>query len=187
MTEIDQKTLNGLRASDQCLRSLLQAMGVYAEFVGFEKSLRGRVLEPILNHAKALLIAAPGWNRIRIICAERLALAGEAEIPHLHWFPADELEAKNTPMSAYNTKQGAGALRPMGRLSLFKNVYSVLGHLGQAMNKLKDTNKITGSREGVVQGKDAKILEIIIVGSLAGGTGAGTLVDMACRRRAWWR
>jgi hypothetical protein len=115
---------------------------------------------------------------------DRVKQGGEAEIPHLHWFPADELEAKNTPMSAYNTKQGAGALRPMGRLSLFKNVYSVLGHLGQAMNKLKDTNKITGSREGVVQGKDAKILEIIIVGSLAGGTGAGTLVDMAWLARA---
>lgn len=93
--------------------------------------------------------------------------------PHLQWFPAEVYFEKNLPRAAYNTIQGAGAVRQMGRLSLFHAVPTILAHLEQAIVTLQD--KVTGQ----IGTQDTRLLEILIVGSFAGGTGAGTLIDMA--------
>jgi|SaaInl7_200m_RNA_FD_contig_51_616856_length_5942_multi_11_in_0_out_0_2 hypothetical protein len=114
---------------------------------------------------------------------ERVESGQSAQLSHLHWFPAKELIERGLPQAAFNTTQGAGAYRTLGRLSLFHSVYSVLGHLEQAMTKLK--TEVRGTRSEVQDGStDIRLLEIIVVGSLAGGTGAGTFIDMAWLARS---
>lgn len=114
---------------------------------------------------------------------ERVMSGEEATLPHLHWFPAKEMIERGIARAAFNTTQGAGAYRTLGRLSLFHSIYSVLGQLEQAMNNL--AGEVQGTRSGVAQGTgNNRLLEIIIVGSLAGGTGAGTFIDMAWLARA---
>jgi hypothetical protein len=95
---------------------------------------------------------------------------------HLQWFPAASFLGK-LPPAAFNTKEGSGQIRQMGRISIFRDLSSlqtsdILSRLRQAIQDL----------QGQVS-RDAQ-LEIIIVGSLAGGTGAGMLVDMAILARA---
>ena len=96
--------------------------------------------------------------------------------PQLQWFPAQTFQSK-LPPAAFNTKEGSGQIRQMGRISIFNDLSAVnkskiLAHLGAAIQDLKGT--VT---------KDVQ-MEILIVGSLAGGTGAGMLVDIALLVRA---
>lgn len=98
------------------------------------------------------------------------------QYPHLQWFPAQSFLSK-LPPAAFNTKEGSGQIRQMGRISVFRdlsaiNKSQVLSRLRAAIQKLQ--NKVSRDMQ----------LEIIIVGSLAGGTGAGMLVDMALLVRA---
>lgn len=95
---------------------------------------------------------------------------------HLQWFPAQSFIGK-LPPAAFNTKEGSGQIRHMGRLSIFRDLAAsnrsqILSRLRAAMMDL----------QGQVS-RDMQ-MEIIIVGSLAGGTGAGMLVDMALLVRA---
>lgn len=96
--------------------------------------------------------------------------------PHLQWFPAKSYLAK-LPSVAFNTKEGSGQIRHMGRISIFRDVMSmtkseILSRLQTSLHELQKNV----SRDNQ--------LEVIIVGSLAGGTGAGMLVDMAVLVRA---
>jgi hypothetical protein len=95
---------------------------------------------------------------------------------HLQWFPARSFLSK-LPPAAFNTKEGSGQIRQMGRISLFRDLAAfqrseILSRLRAAMQDLQ--GKVSRDMQ----------LEIIIVGSLAGGTGAGMLVDMAYLVRA---
>jgi hypothetical protein len=107
------------------------------------------------------------------------ALASEiasGKYPHLQWFPAKTFLSK-LPPAAFNTKEGSGQIRQMGRISIFRDLAAinhseVLSRLRAAMQDLQ--GKVSRDMQ----------LEIIIVGSLAGGTGAGMLVDMALLVRA---
>jgi|SaaInl7_200m_RNA_FD_contig_81_377783_length_4582_multi_7_in_0_out_0_2 hypothetical protein len=95
---------------------------------------------------------------------------------HLQWFPAKTLLGK-LPPAAFNTKEGSGQIRQMGRISVFRDL-SALKHskvLSSISSAIQDLQKVVS--------KDRQ-LEVIIVGSLAGGTGAGMLVDMALLLRA---
>ncbi len=96
--------------------------------------------------------------------------------PHLQWFPAKSFLAK-LPSAAFITKEGSGQIRHMGRISIFNDVMAiqrsqVLSRIRAAIQDLQKT--VSRDRQ----------LEIIIVGSLAGGTGAGMLVDMPILVRA---
>lgn len=95
---------------------------------------------------------------------------------HLQWYPARTYLAKLNP-AAFNTKEGSGQIRQMGRISLFRDVSSlgsskILSYIRAAIESLQ--GEISRDRQ----------LEIIIISSLAGGTGAGMLVDMALLVRA---
>jgi hypothetical protein len=95
---------------------------------------------------------------------------------HLQWFPARSFISK-LPPAAFNTKEGSGQIRHMGRITVFRdlaaiNQSKVLSHLRAAMLDLQ--GKVSRDMQ----------LEIIIVSSLAGGTGAGMLVDIALLVRA---
>lgn len=107
------------------------------------------------------------------------ALASEiasGRYPHLQWFPAKSFLSK-LPPAAFNTKEGSGQIRHMGRISIFRDLAAI--NRSEVLSRLR----------AAMQDLQAKVsrdmqLEIIIVGSLAGGTGAGMLVDMALLVRA---
>jgi len=102
----------------------------------------------------------------------------QGQHPHLAWFKASDALRK-LPRAAFNADDGAGAIRHIGRLSFMKDVQSrttsrIISTIEKAFDRIEKDSKIT------VQNR----LEIIIVSSLAGGTGAGILVDMAMICRA---
>ncbi len=94
---------------------------------------------------------------------------------HLQWFPANSFLSK-LPASSFNTKEGSGQIRHMGRISIFRDL--------SALQKSEILSRLRAAIQDI-QGKVSRDLqlEIAIVGSLAGGTGAGMLVDMAILAR----
>lgn len=103
------------------------------------------------------------------IGAPLFQLVKEIEVgrhPYLDWFPAKVMLEK-LPQAAFTTTVGAGAIRQLGRLSLFNSIERVINTLRASVQPLQ--NFIN----------DQNQLEVLLVCSLAGGTGAGTLVDMA--------
>ena len=95
---------------------------------------------------------------------------------HLQWYPAKAFLSK-LPPAAFNTKEGSGQIRQMGRISIFRDLAAIqkseiLSRLRAAMQDLQ--SKVSRDMQ----------MEIIIIGSLAGGTGAGMLVDLALLVRA---
>lgn len=96
--------------------------------------------------------------------------------PHMQWFPARSYLGK-LPPAAFNTKEGSGQIRHMGRISLFRDVSATAK--SEVLSRLRDA--IQGMQGDVSRDRQ---LEIIIISSLAGGTGAGMLIDMALLVRA---
>jgi hypothetical protein len=99
---------------------------------------------------------------------------------HLDWFAATDF-IRRLPEAALNADDGAGAIRHVGRLALIADVQSranskILSTIENAMTRIATDVGVTVENR----------LEILIVGSLAGGTGAGMLVDipMLCRAAA---
>lgn len=97
--------------------------------------------------------------------------------PHIgSWFQADHY-LRALPPAAFNLSEGAGTIRQFGRLAVFNdlsqpaesriwpNVYSAVQRIRSSVS-------------------DESALEVIIVGSFAGGTGAGMFIDMALLLRA---
>jgi hypothetical protein len=74
---------------------------------------------------------------------------------------------------------GAGGFRPLGRLALFANAQAVHQSLSNLINHAKDP-AVENDPHFSVEGTD---VNVNIIGSIAGGTGAGTLLDVAmiCR------
>lgn len=102
----------------------------------------------------------------------------DGQQPHLSWMITDKV-LQTLPQAALQCDDGAGAIRQLGRLCLINDVQS--GAASRILNNIR--NAITRI-SNAVHIDSAHRLEIIIVGSLAGGTGAGMLVDMPllCRR-----
>ncbi len=89
------------------------------------------------------------------------------------WFPVDRV-----PLSAIAA--GAGQVRALGRLSLFANAPSVQASISQAFNDVRALRP--GQDLGPFEPMGDNVL-VSIVGSLSGGTGSGTFLDIAylCR------
>ena len=96
--------------------------------------------------------------------------------PHMQWFPARSYLGK-LPPAAFNTKEGSGQIRHMGRISLFRDVSATAK--SEILSRLRDA--IQGMQGEVSRDRQ---LEIMIVSSLAGGTGAGMFIDLALLVRA---
>ena len=115
---------------------------------------------------------------VQEILADKKRIDGHsAQLPHLHWFPAEEL-MRILPPAAFDVKYGVGTFRAIGRLCLFRNVYKILGHIEQALRDVQiEVNRITSDAEHSFVAHQP--VEIIVVSSLAGSTGAGIFIDMA--------
>lgn len=70
---------------------------------------------------------------------------------------------------------GAGQMRPLGRLALFSNPNRVVSKLRKVM---QDVGAITTGRLGDKYRLAANNVIVSVVGSVAGGTGSGTLLDV---------
>lgn len=92
---------------------------------------------------------------------------------HLHvgsWFQA-ETYLKTLPRASFTLQRGAGQLRQFGRLAIFRDVAAadmsnIRKLINQAMTEIRDTGYIAN-------------LDVYLVSSVAGGTGAGMFVDIA--------
>lgn len=101
----------------------------------------------------------------------------EGRHPHLgSWFQADHY-VRNLPPASFNLSAGAGKIRQFGRMAVFHDLTRPAA--SEVWSRLQTA---VGSVQREVTDKTQ--LEIIIVGSFAGGTGAGILVDMALLSRA---
>ncbi len=95
--------------------------------------------------------------------------------PNFQWLP------KNPPIIPdffTSTDQGAGLMRPIGRLYLCKNSKLVYDTLNSAKNSLVDLYKVL-TEVGAAYLENMDRHKVYIVGSLAGGTGCGTFLDVS--------
>jgi hypothetical protein len=122
-----------------------------------EKSPDGTkvILEP--NELYAISVANP-----------QLLISGE----HIaKWWP------RGIPTSSLIS--GAGQIRARGRLALFAKVPDINALIGQAINAVREIRTSTTIFSGNFQVSSRDGVEVFIVGSLAGGTGSGTFLDVA--------
>ena len=100
--------------------------------------------------------------------------------PHIwSWFP----EALDSLPSTAIT-QGAGQIRPCGRLAFFHHYAKLRGEIERKVNRVRNAEARTEMREIFPDyDADPNDLEIVLVTSIAGGTGAGSFIDMGflCR------
>lgn len=87
----------------------------------------------------------------------------------LEWFPEGLLRNLNT------VEHGAGAVRAIGRLALFKNYSKITQALTQAHGRVAGANVSSLIARGI----DVRPgLRVFVAASLCGGTGSGTFLDM---------
>ena len=96
-----------------------------------------------------------------------LSRAGDPqEYPHFKdWLHASWL-SENVPQNQLGIKIGAAQQRQIGRYAMFKNADKITAHLRPIILKLSD----------LARGADVNVW---LIGSSAGGTGAGCLIDAA--------
>ncbi|MFZ2359378.1 MAG: tubulin-like doman-containing protein [Anaerolineae bacterium] len=101
---------------------------------------------------------------------------GVQALPHIDsWFEADHW-LTSLPRASWSLAAGAGQLRQFGRLGLFTDL--------RARNKSAIWSRIDVAVANLArQFKGKERLEIIIVGSFAGGTGSGMFIDIALLAR----
>ncbi len=118
------------------------------------------------------------------IGADLLPLLKQIEagnLPHLEWVKSYSTVAR-LPITSLLCNDGVGAIRYLGRLCLFNDaqnraVSKIIATISSALREINQQHPYINCHDR---------LEIIIVGSLAGGTGSATLADMAllCRKLA---
>ena len=100
--------------------------------------------------------------------------------PHIwSWFP-EALDA----LSSTSITQGASQIRPFGRLAFFHHYDKLRGEIERKVNTVRSREART-KMERIFPDYDAdpNDLEIVLVTSIAGGTGSGSFIDMGflCR------
>jgi hypothetical protein len=100
-------------------------------------------------------------------------IAEENKHPHISsWLQAKSYLTTLSP-GQYLLDEGAGQMRPMGRMAVFKDLEAnpensrIFGTIRDAIQDIR------------TQVKENRSLEISIISSLAGGTGAGMAIDIA--------
>jgi hypothetical protein len=108
---------------------------------------------------------------------ERVEAGQPAQLAHLHWFPAKEFLERSLSIASFEAGQ-IGSSRALGRLCLFQNAHKIHNHIRTALAdiKLEVNNMVLALDQGFARFQP---IEIIVVSSLAGGTGAGIFIDIA--------
>ena len=101
----------------------------------------------------------------------RIHVEGMAQIFHNQNFSAYERSWINTALTPSAAEDGAGGVRQIGRLQLFRNVDTVVDRLTKKLNGILADMPSTP--------KTASTFNVLICSSLSGGTGSGTSLDMA--------
>jgi hypothetical protein len=102
---------------------------------------------------------------------ERAAADGDGMEHVSSWLQADYY-LKNLPDNLFQLEDGAGQYRQLGRLALFRDVAAT--NSSQFYQRVNE--KITSIKRAAGSGRS---LMVFIIGSLAGGTGAGLFIDAA--------
>jgi len=141
----------------------VQIVGGAAEEKTAKSEDEAASLDPLTEYFQ-LVDFAPD---LRTHVYDYLSQAGKPDAyPHLKdWLHAPWL-GENVPQSQLSVTIGAAQQRQIGRFAMFKNAAKILAHLRPIIRKLSDLAK----------GSDVNIW---LIGSSAGGTGAGCLVDAA--------
>lgn len=97
--------------------------------------------------------------------------------PHISsWFDAGDMLKRHT-RTTFQLAEGAGQVRQFGRLAIFNDLLQgpkskIRAHIRQAVSDLR--NEVISDR---------RQMEVIIIASFAGGTGAGMFIDTAILAR----
>ncbi len=87
------------------------------------------------------------------------------------WFDAPYFR-QHVPQATWQLNIGAGAIRQFGRMGFFNHATAIKQHLTRAFSEVKAANPTNEK------------IQIMIIASFAGGTGAGMLLDLAVLARA---
>ncbi|MDF2629444.1 MAG: hypothetical protein K0R39_3275 [Symbiobacteriaceae bacterium] len=101
-----------------------------------------------------------------------LYLSHLSEYPHIQRWIYPHLSGKTS------ITEGAGQIRAYGRLAFFHNIEAIQSRIQSALQSITTIDAGRRSRENGLQ-VNSESLNVIIVGSVAGGTGSGTYLDMA--------
>ncbi len=127
----------------------------------------------------------PLYTKLRFMPSERVSLTIDGGtgkyVEHINRFPNIKrwFEAKGKIASMGDLEEGAGQFRMASRLGFFhsQNFGNLTSRLDQAAGALRDAaNQKAASELGFEL--DASQIEIVVVASLAGGTGGGVFLDM---------
>ncbi len=97
---------------------------------------------------------------------------------------SDAREWLNEPVPTQSIIAGTGAVRQVGRLALMAHAHKVFPRIRETFTQLQDINlHTTMKRQGFAlleDGGGQADIEVYICGSVAGGTGSGTFLDVGC-------
>jgi len=90
------------------------------------------------------------------------------QTPHFNdWVQEISVALSSLPQANKNIAAGAGMYRPLGRMALFLNYKTVYAELANALQRLFGADVLSGDKYNVV-----------VTGSVAGGTGSGIFIDV---------
>jgi len=137
---------------------------------------------PSLGTQRNLRQEGMGVGKTALQESEYVAIGGDAypvamdiakgNRQHMGWFAADYF-LKNLPKENFNIDIGAGMYRQFGRMGFFRDVESpgISGIANILDNRLRQLYR--------EKAPNSPAITVVIVGSLVGGTGAGTFIDTA--------
>ncbi|KIQ53824.1 tubulin-like doman-containing protein, partial [Meiothermus taiwanensis] len=159
--------------------ALLYAKKKFLEAFGEEPPLVKYLLIDTTAANNDHLLTSDG-KKARLQASEILHIEarGASLLPKVHdeireWFPPKaDLKA--------NILAGAGQIRALGRLALFANASLVYENLRDLLALARDYKDERPSRgRNYIYEPYTPHLTVVVVGSLAGGTGSGTFLDVA--------
>ncbi|MBD2358509.1 tubulin-like doman-containing protein [Tolypothrix sp. FACHB-123] len=126
---------------------------------------------------------SPDGNKVFLEPNELYAISVANPIPLTRNDNISEWWPKDIP--ATSLISGAGQIRARGRLALFAKVGDINGLIAQAINTVREIRTNTQAYSDNFQVSNRDGVEVFIVGSIAGGTGSGTFLDVAFLTRQY--